>query len=261
MRAEIFLVLQNIHPSPPYQANQDTPLYASCFFIWWQTLVSDSTQGLCSHLLTELASGSERSRTPMQQNTQPCAKTIRPGNVAQHPPQFLGAWRVGKEKKLGLGRPRLTDHSKQMRSLLSQGQLTLATLNCTSLRNLNCHSKSLRLPCLPDNMDITHWLPNSMDITALARATHRGALHGAGNRKSGAHLYNVKHNTAAPCFGWAASSKDGRSTHSHKEFTFDPKTQTAPPTQALSHSFCSGGKPHEASIPASSLKYVANSTR
>ena len=174
MRAEIFLVLQNIHPSPPYQANQDTPLYASCFFIWWQTLVSDSTQGLCSHLLTELASGSERSRTPMQQNTQPCAKTIRPGNVAQHPPQFLGAWRVGKEKKLGLGRPRLTDHSKQMRSLLSQGQLTLATLNCTSLRNLNCHSKSLRLPCLPDNMDITHWLPNSMDITALARATHRG---------------------------------------------------------------------------------------
>ena len=60
-----------------------------------------------------------------------------------------------------------------MCSLRSQGQPTLATLNCTSLRNLNCHFKSLRLPWLPDNMDITHWLPNNMDITALARATHR----------------------------------------------------------------------------------------
>ena len=70
-----------------------------------------------------------------------------------------------KRKELGLGRPRprLTDHSKQMRSLLSQGQPTLATLNCTSLRNLNCHFKRLRLP----------WLPDNMDITALAHATYR----------------------------------------------------------------------------------------
>ena len=46
----------------------------------------------------------------------------------------------------------------------------------------------------------------------------------------------MKHNTAAMCSGWAASSKDGCSTHAHKEFTFDPKprkvcrnTDQAPP--------------------------------
>ena len=60
-----------------------------------------------------------------------------------------------------------------MRSSLPRGQPSLAALICTSLRNLNCHFKSLRLHWLPDNMDTTHWLPNNMDITALARATHR----------------------------------------------------------------------------------------
>ena len=91
------------------------------------------------------------------------------------PPSVLGRGGWDKRKELGLGRPRLTDHSKQMRSLLSQGQPTLATLNCTSLRNLNCHFKSLRLPWLPNNMDIRHWLPNNLQyLTDYARSMYMG---------------------------------------------------------------------------------------
>ena len=118
---------------------------------------------------TELASGSEYSRMPKQPKHSALRQNFSARKCNIHPPSCLGCGGREKRQKLGLGQPRLTDHSKQMRSLRSQGQLTLATLNCTSLRNLNC----LRLHWLPDNMDIMRWLPNNMDITALARATHR----------------------------------------------------------------------------------------
>ena len=89
------------------------------------------------------------------------------------PPQCLGAWRVGQKKGTGpRSTYRLTDHSKQMRSLLSQGQPTLATLNCTSLRNPQLPLQALEA-ALAAQQHIRHWLSDNIDITALAHATHR----------------------------------------------------------------------------------------
>ena len=62
-----------------------------------------------------------------------------------------------------------------MRSLLSQGQPTLATLNSTSLRNLNCHFESLTLHgskhdkiCLQQGKSLEH---------TAATNSHTGKIH------------------------------------------------------------------------------------